>query len=316
MSIQESSQPQLLHDDKEAQRQPPEEEIQGHPMPYACHQPYSQQIENRPSRSRSASAQGDVEIIPKPSPQGDMPSAVILADTPGAVGMVEILRQLKAKYTAQAHSHETVSLKVKEKLYGIRCGAHPCKGRGDAFEAYGLYLPPENPQSVRDDYLESQAQHHLGHAVLNVPGGNSALSHLFNGMPVLGDRAGQELWKHGGKDSEFHPAFGRPLLFAVHIYIRGQQCKGIKADAGREGPGPVFIIAQKTCLEQNRYCQPSFSPGGGRLIEVHSAQQSIVDGDGHQQDCRPLEAAQSTENHAGPKQHRIPVFYGTQKIEQ
>ena len=160
VAIQELPQPELFHDDEEPQRQPPDKEIQCHAMPDARGQPYDQQIAHRPRRASPASPQGDVQVVPKPPPQRHMPSAVILADAQRAVGMVEVPGEPEAQHAAQSHGHQAVPLEVEQELHRVCRCAHPGQGRGDALEAHGPDVVPEDAHSVRDDDFEGQAYDH------------------------------------------------------------------------------------------------------------------------------------------------------------
>ena len=54
-----------------------------------------------------------------------MPSAPELRNAPGAVGVVEILLELKTEHFPKAHRHIRISAEIKINLKGISRHSHP-----------------------------------------------------------------------------------------------------------------------------------------------------------------------------------------------
>ena len=71
----------------------PEEEGPVGPVPDPGEEPHHEEVEQMTSGADPVAPQGDVDVVPEPGGQGDVPAPPEVGDGDGQIGFVEILQE-------------------------------------------------------------------------------------------------------------------------------------------------------------------------------------------------------------------------------
>ena len=83
-------------------------------MPHPRQEPNHQQIEYQTDFAvDTATAQGEINIIPEPGAEGNMPATPKFRNRTGNIGIVEVGQEMEAEHSAQADCHIGITLKIK-----------------------------------------------------------------------------------------------------------------------------------------------------------------------------------------------------------
>ena len=85
-------------------------------MPDAGSSPDQEHIEQLSRLALAVAAQGNVNVIPEPARQRNMPAPPELGDAARDIRQVEVGRTVKAKQCCQAVAHLAVARKIKVEL--------------------------------------------------------------------------------------------------------------------------------------------------------------------------------------------------------
>lgn len=96
-------------------------------MPKSGQTPDQQDVSDPAQFPCAVSAQGNVDIIPKPSAQTDVPPPPEFGDRVGAIGIPKVFRKVKAQNPPQAYGHVTVTGEIEIDLQEEAHGGQPCK---------------------------------------------------------------------------------------------------------------------------------------------------------------------------------------------
>ena len=107
----------------EAQQQPvnaaPQDEVERGPVPQPAKEHGGEQVEVLPELAVAVAAQRDVEVVLEPGGEADVPPPPELGDGGGAVGVVEVLRELEPEQEGDADGHVGVAREVAVNLEGV-----------------------------------------------------------------------------------------------------------------------------------------------------------------------------------------------------
>ena len=96
------AQDQFLDEQEHAVIEPPEVEVPAGPVPEARERPDDEDIHALADLPAAVAAQGDVDVIPEPGGQGDVPAPPELGHALGDIGVIEVDAELEAQHPAQA----------------------------------------------------------------------------------------------------------------------------------------------------------------------------------------------------------------------
>ena len=102
-----------------------------------CHSPQSRnttEVQVGPPRARAVPAQRQVQVVPEPAGERDVPAPPELGDRPRDVRVVEVLQEVEAEHPCQADGHVRVAGEVEVDLQACsrRCPARRARRRGRA----------------------------------------------------------------------------------------------------------------------------------------------------------------------------------------
>jgi len=166
-------------------------------VPDAGEQPHHEQVADVFGLGvHPAAPQGEVDIVPEPGGQGDVPPPPEFGDGPGDVGVIEVLQEVEAEHLAKADGHVGVAGEIVVDLQGVAQGAQPGEGGG---QAVPLAKGPvgHHRQLVGEEHLLAQT-----HDKPAAPGGEVrpdlfAVVDLLGHCLILDDGAGDELGEKG-----------------------------------------------------------------------------------------------------------------------
>ncbi len=143
---------QIRRDLAECIENTPEDETEGSAVPQSADCEYGQQVTLFPDGPFSVSAQGDIEIVPKPPGQGQMPSLPEFFYAAGKIGGIEIVQQMDSHHQRRSPCNGGISMKITVNLYREKQqGDHDVKsGPGGGVSQHGI---DQNSRSVCDDHF-------------------------------------------------------------------------------------------------------------------------------------------------------------------
>ena len=209
------------------------------PQPGECKD--DEQIETGAPQAAAAAAQRNVDIIPEPAGQRDVPPPPVFADGAGKVGVVEVFRQGDTEEFSDADGHIAVAGKVKIQLHHIRRVAQHQNRRGQRGGRHGGDPCVNQRQLVRNQRFFGQPQHQPLDAVAEAVGRDTALCaagvKLRGLLAVADNRAGRAMAEEGQKHRKPEGAFFRFGAARSHIRAVADGREHIEADAQRQGGG-------------------------------------------------------------------------------
>ena len=132
--------------------EPPGYKGQGGAVPQAADGKDDEEICIRSHPPSAAPAQRDIEVVPEPGGEGDVPAPPELPDGAGEVGRAEVFHQPETQHLGAAQGHIRVSGEVAVNLNGKGGG-----GRDDLEAAKlirrGIYGGDQHAQAVGNDQL-------------------------------------------------------------------------------------------------------------------------------------------------------------------
>ena len=306
----------------------PEQEVPAGPVPDAGSRPYHQQVKEQAGLADPVAAQGDIEILPKPGAQRDVPAPPEFSDGPGDIGIVEVAQEIKAQHPPQAHSHIGIAREVKIELEGEGQDAQPSPCRGELRCGHGLVGVPEHAEIIGQKDLFRQTHHkdlHTGGKLLR---GVGAVLQLIVQVLVLDDGTGDELREEGDKGAEGNDVLLAPGVPSVDVDGIAHGLEGVEGDAdgqadiqhrheaqtdGGERFGqevPILEEEQQGQIEEyrgghRRPCAPVVS---SLLTAGDEYAVGVIDGDGGEHDEDILGLSPAVKNEVEEEQYGISPF--------
>lgn len=109
----------ILCNDKEAMPQTPDNKRPVGTMPQTCAEKNDQLVAVGLCLSLPVSAQGDIQVFPKPSGKRDMLSAPEFLNAGRDVWIIKVFLEVKPETQAKSNGHVTVSAEIKINLNQI-----------------------------------------------------------------------------------------------------------------------------------------------------------------------------------------------------
>ena len=138
----------------------PDEEGQGTAVPEAADQKGDKQVETVADPPGAAAAQRDVNIVPKPSGEGDVPTAPKFLYGKGEVRTPKVCRQLHAEQSGTADGNVRIAGKVAVDLDGIHHGGDD-KDQSHIAAAVVVHLVDGHGKGIRDHQFLKVSPSHL-----------------------------------------------------------------------------------------------------------------------------------------------------------
>ena len=197
----------LLRHQKDEVRQTPQDERPIRSVPDSRQEPYHEEIEDMPCfRFHPVSAQRNVDIIPEPAGQGDMPTPPELRNGTGNIRIVEVFIEVKPEHLSQTDGHIRISAEIEINLEGVgQCSqpGHSCRQRH--IPAEPLHRSVSEPKGMIRNQCHVIGQKHLLAQPDNKPHHTvgkilhvllSVVDLIRNGL-IPHNRSGDELRKEG-----------------------------------------------------------------------------------------------------------------------
>ena len=122
---------QLLDNNDDTVQAAPQQERPVGPVPDAGGQPDHRKVKHQTAFGfHPGAAHGEVDIIPEPAAQGNVPPPPEFRDGFGDVRVVEVFQESEAEHLTHADGHFRIAGKVEVDLQGVADAAQP--GHGDA----------------------------------------------------------------------------------------------------------------------------------------------------------------------------------------
>ena len=274
-------------------------------MPDAGQQPHHEQVQQQPRLPDARAAHREIDIVPEPAAERDVPAVPELREGAGDVGIVEVLLEAEAEHRPKADGHVGIAGEIVVELQGVGHTAEPGHGRGDLpgrGEAEAR-LPGEGEVVGEEDLLAEAAQK-AADALLKALLGDLPLADLGGDAVVADDGARDELREEGDVEPEIEHTALHLGLAAVHVDAVAHGLEGKEGDADGErdlrhsqlrpeqgvevlhGKAEVFEMEEDAEVENDREHEPKPFAPRARLDET----EGVVDRDGqqHQEDIDRL----------------------------
>ena len=143
------------------------------------------------------SAERNIEVIPEPLGQGNVPAPPELGDAGGDVGIVEVVLELKAEHLTQADGHLGIAGKVKKQLQAVADGTQPGNRSVDHMDVFHHDPVHGLSQQVGKQHFLGQAPDKELHAPGKLCGAVFSASQIGLDVVIPDDGAGNQLGEHG-----------------------------------------------------------------------------------------------------------------------
>ena len=217
-----------------------------------------------------------------------MPPAPELLDGPGAVGVVEVFLEVKAKDPAQADGHVAVAAEVKVDLEGV--GHCPQPGQPDiqAPRLQAKHGVGDAGGGVGQQQLFAQAQDEPPHPPGGVGEGGPPGMDFGGDVPVFDDGPRHQLGEQADVQQHLKEAAVLEGMVPVDVDDVGQPLEGEKGDAHRQHNGGHRQGRAQQQIEVLHQEAQVFIKGQGPQVHRHrqSQEQPAPPGVGHQQPCQ------------------------------
>src|SRR5699024_10746099 len=117
--FQQAAQSQPFKAQQQTMEQTEHHILPGSTMPQSGQDKDDYQVPAGTGQTAAAAAQGNVQVIPEPAGQRNMPAAPVFAHALGQVGIIEVFGQFQTKEAADADGHIAVTGKVKIQLQHV-----------------------------------------------------------------------------------------------------------------------------------------------------------------------------------------------------
>ena len=316
-------------------------------MPDAGEQLHDEEVEDLPLEALAVAAQRDIDVLPEPAGQGHVPAPPEFRDGARDIGVVEVLREIKAQHLAHADGHHGIAGKVEIQLQGIGDDAQPDQRRGGIAQTHigdgGAVLDaddvgPERAHGIRQQDFLRQTEGEQGHALLDLPEAVAMFvdMQLSRDIAVFDDGACDELREHDHIGPKINDVVLGLHIPAVDINGVGKGLEGVEADAQRQGADAlngrelgaeqavqagedevrILKIEQHPQAPRQSH-QQQRRAGGGLVLHAFQPQAAeVVDEDEGQHDREKPDFAPAVEHQTAHKEHGVLEFGGRKVIER
>ena len=209
----------------------PEHEHPGGAVPEPRHDHGQEIVEQGPRLPLPVAAQGDVDVVPEPGGERDVPAAPELREVERAVGVEEVVVQAETHQRGDADGEVGVAGEIKVDLHRVAQHRHQqlVAGVGDGAVEGEVVVDGQVVgqhallQQAADDQPEAQAQF--------VPGGGLGAADLREEAPGARDRAGEQQREEREVEAEFEEVRMPVVFAAVHIHGVADGLEGVERNA-------------------------------------------------------------------------------------
>ena len=301
--------------------QAPQHEIPRGPVPQPRAEEHDALVHLGAQLALAVASQGNVQVIPEPGGQADVPPPPELLDGGADVGVVEVFQKLEAEHAPQADGHVAVAGEVEVDLQAVAQRPQPGHPDVQLLGGGGKHQVRHAAGGVGQKQLLPQAQHKPAHTVGGELRGGLPVVDLVRHIVVDDDGPGDELGEEGDIQRQLHDAFGAHLPVTVHVDHIGQALEREKGDADRQGDACQGDLQGKDLvhrgeeevgvLKQGQHPQVEHHrQGQHQLVQALAAQgqqppggKIHQDGRQHEQDVHRL--AEGVEQQAGDEQQDV-----------
>ena len=124
-SLQQPAVHQLLCHQQDRKAQPPQNKVPACPVPQTGQHPDNENVPQPFCLRYAVSAERNIDVVPEPGAEADMPAPPEFGDGAGDIRVVEILLKPETENSAESDCHIAVAGKVKIELQGKAHGVEP-----------------------------------------------------------------------------------------------------------------------------------------------------------------------------------------------
>ena len=162
-------------------------------MPDTAGQEYRKLIQDRAQAPFPVPPQRNIEILPQPGRQRDMPSVPEFRDRTGSIGVLKVLPEMKSEHSAHPDRHIGISAEIKIDLHQIGKSRQPGRGHIDLRGRSAEQGICDQAAGIRDQNLLGQAADQPPDSCSRLLPGNAPAQDLTLDIPVLHDRSRDQL---------------------------------------------------------------------------------------------------------------------------
>ena len=223
----------------------PQHEIPAGAVPQAGQQPDNGDVQELPPLALAVAAQGDVDVLPEPGGQADVPPPPELSDGTGLIGIVEVLQEVEPEEMPQADGHVRVAGEVKIDLERVRDGADPRRDRCGV--RHGGDVLPDGAHLVGDEHLLAQTDHQPLQTLAGLAHRLPPVLQVVGHRLVLHDRPRDQLGEQRYIRAEVHDVPLGRYQPPVHVDGIAHGLEGVEGDTdGQQQPQRRDGCAQQT----------------------------------------------------------------------
>lgn len=332
-SLQQATQAQALGTQQDAMQKAKDHVLPGRAVPQAGEQKNDHQVTAGAGGAAAAATQRNVQVIPEPAGQGNVPPAPVFPHALGKVGIVEVLGQFQAEKGADTNGHIAVSRKIKVELQHVGYIPQHQQGRRQGLGRHGGYPLVDQRQLVGDQGLFGQTEDKPLDAVAEAvgvhPARRAAGVQLVGLLAVPHDGTGWSMAEEGQEYKKAEGVTGGRYPTGGHIGAVTDGRENVETDAQRQSRGQyrqqirkqridrfshkarVFENAQHQQVGGHQQCQQGFL--AGKPSQGQTAQ-PVQGGKGHQQ-CTAPQTGPGKKYQAEQTQHQIACLPGQKIVE-
>ena len=197
-------------------------------MPEAAQDHGGEQVDIRPHLAAAVAPQRDVEIVPQPGGEREVPPPPEFGDRLALVGGVEVLGKDPAEHQPQADRHVGIGAEVEVDLEGVGADAIPgVERRGGARVEDGV---GHLAAGIGQENLLGQSQREEGDAAGEFLERVRPLEELVGHILEADDRPSHQLRKHRHVAHVVEDRADRPGVAAVDVDGVAHRLKRVEAD--------------------------------------------------------------------------------------
>lgn len=284
-------------------------------MPEPAEEKHQELVQGLAQRALPPAAQGDVEVVPEPERERDVPAPPEVRYAHGGIGVLEVLGAAEAQRPAQAQGHVAVTGEVEVQLKAVGGGAQPGEP-GVQRGARGKRGVRRRGRAAREQQLLRQPQTEAPQPERPVPRGAAAAAQLGFKVLKARERAAHDLREKGDVKQSLaevlRSRLGPPRgVDNVAYALEGEKAhpRG-RGNIGQAQPraeqrqalpekAEVFADGQQAEVQHHRQ-----DHGGPAAPHGQQPQQPVHKGRDHQQRRRP-ELAEAVKHQPRAAQQRV-----------
>lgn len=301
----------------------PEDESKTGAVPESGKEEYDYQIQVGSVFTFFVTAQRDIEILPEPGSQRDMPPAPELGNGRGHVGISEVLQEFESEHLAETDSHIRISREIVINLKSVKDRSNPYYLCGHGVGIICIDPVCRFRNSIGNDNLFAEAKDETSDSFSRFFYSDSSVFQLVVDVLISDNGTCNELWEEGNVECKVYDLLLNRELSSVEIddvrhYLEGEKrntdgksyayrCYGnvevINQNHGSEGS--VFEKSQKSQIKDDIQDQDQLR-FAFELIKCKTGEVIHDDRCEHQKNVNRLPPG--IEEQAGKEQKYINIF--------